>query len=116
MNNIKKIRLEKKMTKGEFGEMFGVSRAYIYQIENSIRPISKKVAEKISQKLNIPIDEIYGAESIKTGKLLSSSLYNLVEYFIHKEIKLEDYGDDDEHILNFEYDKELLKLLSKLSN
>lgn len=57
-STIKALRRKKKLTQQELADLAGLSRIYISQIENGIRP-SDEVLKKISAALEIPESFIY---------------------------------------------------------
>lgn len=59
-NKLKDIRMRKyAMNKGEFAEFLGINFPTYSQIENGKRKLSVVMALKISEKLNIPVNEIW---------------------------------------------------------
>ena len=57
-DNIKKHRKAKKLTQGELGEKVGVSAMMISFIENGEKIPSLATAKRISQTLEVSLDEL----------------------------------------------------------
>jgi transcriptional regulator with XRE-family HTH domain len=59
--NIKKVRLNKKLTQQEFSKLIGISSSYLTKIEapNCNKKFSLELLLVISDKLNIDIKELF---------------------------------------------------------
>ena len=60
--SIKSKRIERDITQSELADMVGVSKTYIYLIENDKKTPSLKMIMKISRVLRYSVDEIIGTE------------------------------------------------------
>lgn len=58
-NNIAAIRKEKNITKQKLADMVGVSSNWMHHIESGKRRPSIKVLEKVAEKLEVPIQDIF---------------------------------------------------------
>lgn len=56
--NIKKFRLDKKLTQKELGGLLGVSQAMIGQYESGLRNPKRETAQKIAGALGVSVDDI----------------------------------------------------------
>ena len=81
MNNIKKIRLARNLNRTDFATLFGVTRSYIYQIENGIRPISLDLAKKISRKFDVSLNEIYNEIKLPYSNDLDNLIASVTKYY-----------------------------------
>ncbi|MDH2337342.1 helix-turn-helix domain-containing protein [Clostridium perfringens] len=54
--NIKRIRLEKKLSRRELSEITGLSQGYIAQVENSLRNPTLDTLKKIAKGLNVRLE------------------------------------------------------------
>lgn len=61
---IRKIRLERKMSQEEFAWLIGVHRTYLGQIERAEKSITLKNIEKICNALNIEPKELFNFSKI----------------------------------------------------
>ena len=59
---IKSKRIERDITQSELAEMIGVSKTYIYLIENDKKTPSLKMILRISRVLRYSVDELIGSE------------------------------------------------------
>jgi len=57
--NVRKYRLELKLSQEEFAEIAGVHRTYIGSVERGERNITINVMEKICKALNRPITDFF---------------------------------------------------------
>jgi transcriptional regulator with XRE-family HTH domain len=57
--NVRKFRLERKLSQEDFAEMTGLHRTYIGSVERCERNITIDVMEKIANALNIPIADFF---------------------------------------------------------
>jgi len=57
--NVRKFRLELKLSQEEFAEIAGVHRTYIGSVERGERNITINVMEKICKALNRPINDFF---------------------------------------------------------
>ncbi len=58
--NLKKLRLKKKMSQGDISRKLGVDRAYISSIENGRMNPTLSTLEKISGVLKVSIKDLVG--------------------------------------------------------
>ncbi|HAT4137871.1 TPA: helix-turn-helix transcriptional regulator [Clostridium perfringens] len=68
-NNIKRIRLEKKLSRRELAELTGVSQGYLTQIEFDKKNPTLETLKKLANGLNVKIEEFtqdVNSEEIKT--------------------------------------------------
>ena len=56
--NVKKIRLEKKMSQGDLAKILGVHPTYISGIERGVRNMALKNIEKLANALDVSIDKL----------------------------------------------------------
>ncbi|HHY14247.1 MAG TPA: helix-turn-helix transcriptional regulator [Thermoanaerobacterales bacterium] len=54
------MRKEKEMTARELGEILGVHEKYVFMLENGSRTPSLKLAFKIAEVFDEPIEKIWG--------------------------------------------------------
>lgn len=59
---IKSKRIERDITQSELADMVGVSKTYIYLIENNKKTPSLKMIIRISRVLRCSVDELIGSE------------------------------------------------------
>lgn len=59
---IKAKRIERDITQSELADMIGVSKTYIYLIENDKKTPSLKIIVRISRALRYSVDELIGSE------------------------------------------------------
>lgn len=59
MNNLKKLRSEKKISMGRLAEAANVSTQFIYYVESDKKLPSLKTAKAISSFLGYPIEEVF---------------------------------------------------------
>ena len=57
--NIKKYRLQSKLSQEKLGELTGLHRTYISDIERGLRSISLNNIEKLSKALNVEIYKLF---------------------------------------------------------
>ena len=57
--NVKKYRLQSKLSQEKLGELTGLHRTYISDIERGLRSISLNNIEKISKALNVEIYKLF---------------------------------------------------------
>lgn len=57
--NVKKYRIESKLSQEKLGELTGLHRTYISDIERGLRSISLNNIEKISKALNVEIYKLF---------------------------------------------------------
>jgi transcriptional regulator with XRE-family HTH domain len=56
--NIKRIRLKKRMSQGDICRAIGMDRSYMSAIESGKKNITLIVLEKLANALNISVDEL----------------------------------------------------------
>ncbi len=56
--NMKKIRLEKKMSQGDICRALGLDRSYISNVENGKQNLTISTMEKVAKALDIKIDQL----------------------------------------------------------
>ena len=56
--NINQIRTDKGMTQQEVAELAGISQAYLSQIENDVRSMDVKTADKIANALGVTLNDL----------------------------------------------------------
>ena len=115
-NNLKKIRNSKGLTQQEIADYLNTSPQYIAQMENGVRKISKKFAQKLSNYFNVSIDYLLGSEAFKSAEHLNTTIFNLCDFFSNKGININNYQENDYDTLEYDFDKELLSLLKNLHN
>ncbi len=64
MNNVKYYRKQMKMTRKELAAKTNLSMSYIYFIEAGERNPTIKVASKIAQALQQPLDNLFPTDSL----------------------------------------------------
>ena len=114
-DKIKEIRISNNYNQEDFAKLLGVSRNTITAYENGIRKPGIHIVQDISDKFNIPIENLYEAEvnkKIKVSKLvktfiitLSMSLVVIISLLISHIVYIEDkYGyniyNDELKVLN----------------
>lgn len=114
-DKIKEIRISNNYNQEDFAKLLGVSRNTITAYENGIRKPSVHIIQDISDKFNIPMENLYEAEvnkKIKVSKLvktfiitLSMSLVVVISLLIGHIVYIEDkYGyniyNDELKVLN----------------
>lgn len=57
--NVKKYRVQSKLSQEKLGELTGLHRTYISDIERGLRSISLNNIEKISKALNVEIYKLF---------------------------------------------------------
>lgn len=57
--NVKKYRIQSKLSQEKLGELTGLHRTYISDIERGLRSISLNNIEKISKALNVEIYKLF---------------------------------------------------------
>lgn len=57
--NIKKYRIQSKLSQEKLGELTGLHRTYISDIERGLRSISLNNIEKLSKALNVEIYKLF---------------------------------------------------------
>jgi len=63
--NVKKYRLQSKLSQEKLGELTGLHRTYISDIERGLRSISLNNIEKISKALNVEIYKLFIFEEVE---------------------------------------------------
>lgn len=63
--NVKKYRLQSKLSQEKLGELTGLHRTYISDIERGLRSISLNNIEKLSKALNIEIYKLFIFEEVE---------------------------------------------------
>ncbi len=58
MNSIRKLRLHRGMTQKEFGDIIGVKQQTVCKYEGKNSNVSLSVLQKISDKFDIPVEEL----------------------------------------------------------
>jgi len=56
--NISRIRQDKGLTQAEVAEKAGITQAYLSQIENSLRSMDVKTADKIAAALGVTLNDL----------------------------------------------------------
>lgn len=56
--NLKRIRIERKLTLKQMADLVGYTLAYIYNLENGIRTPSKAKAEEFAKKIGVDVNEL----------------------------------------------------------
>lgn len=62
--NIKRIRLERKMTQEQLAEIIGVTRPMITQIERGTKSATMELGKEIADALSCDINEFYRSDSV----------------------------------------------------
>lgn len=62
LNNIKKIRLEKKISQLELATKAGVSQPFIHDLERQARSAKPETFERIAAALGVPVNELFSDE------------------------------------------------------
>lgn len=115
MHKLRKFRQEKKITLQQLGDVIGKPREFIYQLEKGLRPLQPPIAQKLADFLQIPIDVLYGEDSIKVSKYLYTTLQNIVSIFNQKGIKYDNYQNNEFETEIYYYDKALFPIISAIS-
>ena len=63
--NVKKYRIESKLSQEKLGELTGLHRTYISDIERGLRSISLNNIEKLSKALNVEIYKLFIFEEVE---------------------------------------------------
>ena len=63
--NVKKYRLQSKLSQEKLGELTGLHRTYISDIERGLRSISLNNIEKKSKALNVEIYKLFIFEEVE---------------------------------------------------
>ena len=63
--NVKKYRLQSKLSQEKLGELTGLHRTYISDIERGLRSISLNNIEKLSKALNVEIYKLFIFEEVE---------------------------------------------------
>ena len=80
-DKIKEIRISNNYNQEDFAKLLGVSRNAITAYENGIRKPGIHIIQVISDKFNIPIENLYEAEvnkKIKVSKLVKAFMITLL--------------------------------------
>ena len=122
MNSIRKLRLHRGMTQKEFGDIIGVKQQTVCKYEGKNSNVSLSVLQKISDKFDIPVEELLEDKIdhyISTGsrknaineikaniiarvkRLNSHKLKKLLEFLSILDEDWKDNGQWDGKILNF---------------
>lgn len=59
LTNLKKVRLEKKLSQKRISEMVGISESYYCQLETGARRMSLPLARKIAVVLDQSMDDLF---------------------------------------------------------
>lgn len=66
MNRIKDLRIKKGISQLELAKVLGIrSRTYISALETGYRPISYRLAKKLSEYFGVSVEDILGSDAIK---------------------------------------------------
>ena len=57
-NRIREIRLSRKMTQAELGNLLGVSQPYIHDLELGHRGAKIETLKKVAKALGVPLDQL----------------------------------------------------------
>ena len=57
-DNIKRIRLRRKMSQGDICRAIEMDRSYMSAIESGKKNVTIAVVQKIARALNVPVDEL----------------------------------------------------------
>ncbi len=57
-DNIKRIRLRRKMSQGDICRAIDMDRSYMSAIESGKKNVTIAVVQKIARALNVPVDEL----------------------------------------------------------
>ena len=57
-DNIKRIRLRRKMSQGDICRAIDMDRRYMSAIESGKKNVTIAVVQKIARALNVPVDEL----------------------------------------------------------
>ena len=63
-NKKKEVRQCRKLTQGKLAEKIGIARPYLSEIERCLSMPTITIASKLSNALNIPLDELFFVESV----------------------------------------------------
>ncbi len=63
--NVKKYRIKSKLSQEKLGELTGLHRTYISDIERGLRSISLNNIEKLSKALNVEIYKLFIFEEVE---------------------------------------------------
>ncbi len=63
--NVKKYRVQSKLSQEKLGELTGLHRTYISDIERGLRSISLNNIEKLSKALNVEIYKLFIFEEVE---------------------------------------------------
>lgn len=85
--NLKKIRMQKKLTQQEFAELVGLQPNFIAQIETGYRAVSFKTIEKIVKSININYKELFDFENNQSNEQLQKDIISLTEKLNANELK-----------------------------
>jgi transcriptional regulator with XRE-family HTH domain len=61
-NALVRARIERGMTQREVARHIGISNAYISLVERSVKPVGPATAKKLSELLELPLDELFVIE------------------------------------------------------
>ncbi|MDT2645780.1 helix-turn-helix transcriptional regulator [Enterococcus dongliensis] len=75
--NIKSLRLSKKLNQSEFSKLIGISRSYLSDLENNRKSPSIETISKISEKLGVSSSYL----------VMDDSLFEISEKILNKHIK-----------------------------
>ena len=75
--NIKRIRLEKKLSRRELSEITGLSQGYIAQVENSLRNPTLDTLKKIAKGLNVRLEFLTSNSNTNEIKTFGAELDKL---------------------------------------
>lgn len=115
MNNLKKIRKEKKLTLQEVADYLNVTNQYFSYVENGKKKLNSKTLEKLAQLFEVSEDEIIGTQNLEIRSLYDH-IKNVNEYFKSNPgiLKIND-NDYDYVIFRKQKDQVLLKILDFLT-
>lgn len=61
-NRIREIRLKRRMTQTELGNLLGVSQPYIHDLECGHRGAKRDTLIKVAKALNVTIEQLFDQE------------------------------------------------------
>ncbi len=63
LTNLKKVRLEQKLSQKRISELVGISESYYCQLETGVRRMSLPIAQKIAVVLGQSMDDLFMSSS-----------------------------------------------------
>jgi len=86
---IKRLRKQRNLTQEQLAEMIDIAPRNLSKIEVGVNFVTAETLEKLVDALNIPADELFANDYIKTSKELLSDIYTKLDNLKDNTQKLE---------------------------